>query len=299
MKGDSKTLETKAFLMFITSMFIYGTIGIFRRYIPIGSATLAMLRGITGVIILLGVKLLGRKKTDFSAIKRNGFPLVISGFFIGANWLALFEAYNHTSVAIATLCYYMAPVFVIIVSPFILKEKLSVQKVVCVGVSLVGMLLISGVLKPQAEETSFLGIFLALVAAVLYTCVILVNKSIHNIDSYDKTILQLAASAVILVPYVLFKEKPDFSGLSVQTFIMIAIVGIVHTGIAYALYFGSIEHLPTQRVAVFSYIDPIVAVILSNFLLAERMGAMEIAGTLCILCAAIGSEIKIQGKKFT
>lgn len=287
-------METKAFLMFVVSMIIYGTIGVFRRYIPLGSATTAMFRGVIGVIILLMVKFMLRKKSDLQAIKNNALPLVISGFFIGANWLALFEAYNYTTVAIATLCYYMAPVFVIIVSPVVLKEKLTLQKVICVCVSLTGMLLISGVLKQNNEGSSFWGIILALIAAVLYACVIFINKKIHNIGSYDKTVIQLASSAVILVPYVIFKEKPVLEGLSFQVCIMIAIVGIVHTGIAYALYFGSMEHLSTQKVAVFSYIDPIVAVVLSNFILAEKMGAMEIAGTLCILCAAIGSEIKSQ-----
>lgn len=293
---NSKKEETKAFIMFLTAMVIYGTIGIFRRFIPLGSATLAMLRGIIGVTVLIIVKLLLKQKPDFSAIKNNALPLVISGFFIGINWLTLFEAYSYTSVAIATLCYYMAPVFTIIVSPFLLKEKLSLHKILCVIIALTGMILISGVFKNEKEASSFTGIALALISAVLYACVILTNKKITGINSYDKTIIQLAASAIILLPYVLIKEKPDFSTLHFSSIIMILIVGIVHTGIAYAFYFGSLEHMAAQKVAIFSYVDPIVAVLLSNFLLSEKMGALEIIGTACILCAAVGSEIKFTKK---
>lgn len=291
-KSNISNNDAKYFFMFLTSMIMYGTIGIFRRFIPVESATLAMLRGIIGVSVLIFVKLILRQKPDFSAIKKNVIPLVISGFFIGINWLTLFEAYNYTSVAIATLCYYMAPVFTIIVSPFLLKEKLNLHKIICILIALVGMILISGVFKGEKQPSSFIGIALALVSAILYSCVILTNKKITGINPYDKTIIQLAASAVILLPYVLLKEKPVFSTLQVSPIIMILIVGIIHTGLAYAFYFGSLEHLAAQKVAIFSYIDPIVAVLLSTLLLGESMGALEIAGTICVLCAAIGSEIK-------
>lgn len=277
-------------------MLIYGTIGIFRRFIPLESATLAMLRGIIGVCVLYLTKLILRKKTDFFAIKKNLLPLAVSGAFIGINWLTLFEAYNYTSVAIATLCYYMAPVFIIIVSPFLLKEKLSLPKILCVILALIGMMLISGVFSAGSENNSFKGIALALISAVLYACVILLNKKIHNINPYDKTIIQLAASAAVLLPYVIIKDKPDFLTLHSNAIIMILIVGIIHTGIAYALYFASLENLAAQKAALFSYIDPIVAVLLSNFLLGEKMGGLEIAGTICVLFATIASEIKLPSK---
>ena len=90
-----------------------------------------MTRGYIGAAFLLVIMLLTGKKPDLKAIKNNLLPLVLSGAAIGVNWILLFEAYNYTSVAVATLCYYMQPVMLIILTPFLLKEKLSKAKIIC------------------------------------------------------------------------------------------------------------------------------------------------------------------------
>lgn len=111
---------------YILAMSIFGTIGIFRRYIPLPSSVLALARGTIGTIFLLFLLLvIKRQRLSAEAISRNFKFLVISGALIGFNWILLFEAYQYTTVATATLCYYMAPVLVIMASPFFFQEKLT------------------------------------------------------------------------------------------------------------------------------------------------------------------------------
>jgi len=98
-----------AYLKNILSMFIFGTIGIFRRYLPLPSSLVAMVRGAIGMAFLLAVMALIRRKLDVAAIRKNFLRLCLSGACLGINWILLFEAYNYTSVATATLCYYLAP----------------------------------------------------------------------------------------------------------------------------------------------------------------------------------------------
>lgn len=284
--------ETNAKVSLILAMVIFGTIGIFRKYIPLPSGIVACARGILGVAFLLIFIKLKKIKMDKNSIKAHLTILLVSGGFIGLNWVLLFESYRYTSVAVATLCYYMAPIFVMIVSPFLLKEKLTVKKVLCVIVALIGMVFVSGVIDGGIKDVSELkGILFGLGAAALYASVVMMNQKLGKVPTYDKTIIQLGAAAVVLIPYIFLVE--DLSAITVTPLIliMLLIVGVVHTGIAYALYFGSMNGLKAQTVALFSYIDPIVAIILSAMFLKEPMTIYSGIGAVLVLGATMISEI--------
>ena len=281
----------------ITAMVTFGTIGVFVRYIPLPSSIIALVRGVLATIFLLTVMAAGKRRPDRMAIRRNLALLVISGGMIGFNWILLFEAYNYTSVAVATLCYYLAPVFVIIASPFVLGEKLTMRKTLCVISALAGMVMVSGVIQNyvsggNAEDLNLTGVLLGIGAGALYATIILMNKKLKNISSYDTTVMQLAAASIVLVPYCLLTVDIGSLEVTPGSAVLLVIVGIVHTGIAYVLYFGSIKELPAQTVAIFSYIDPILAVLLSAFLLKESMDMLSISGAILILGSTFVSEMK-------
>lgn len=288
------TSQNKARFTMILAMLIFGTIGIARRYIPLPSSILALVRGTIGSIFLLIVVFCSGKKLSLKAIKANLVLLVVSGAFIGANWILLFEAYRYTSVATATLCYYLAPVFVILTAPLILKEKMTVRKLICAAIALMGMVFVSGVIGTGLNLSEMKGILFGIGAAILYACVVLMNQKIKNIRAYDKTIMQLGTAAITLLPYTLLTE--DFSGivLTKETVMLVLVVGILHTGIAYALYFGSMSSLSAQTVALFSYIDPVMAILLSALVLREPMGITGALGAVMILGSTLVSEIQIK-----
>lgn len=289
----------KSKLMIISSMVIFGTIGVFRKYIPLSSELIAMIRGIIGSLFLILVLKIKKEMINWQAIKDNLLLIFISGGLLGFNWILLFEAYQCTSVATATLCYYMAPIFVILVSPFIFKERLTIKKIGCVLVSLIGMIFVSGVLNTGfsgIQETT--GILFGLIAALFYASVVIINKKIINIDAIDRTVMQLSTAAVILLPYNFITGQFTDVSLTLNVFIILLFVGIVHTGIAYALYFGSIKDLKAQTAALFSYIDPIVAIWLSALVLHENVGISEIIGAVLVLGATIISELTdMKGEK--
>ena len=290
--------NTKAKLSLILSMFIFGTIGIFRKYVPLSSGLLAISRGYIGALFLIFlIVVIKKNKISFKAIKNNLFLLCLSGVFIGINWILLFESYQYTSVATATLCYYMAPVFVIVASPFLFKEKITLKKVICVIVALVGMVLVSGIIETGFTGIGELkGILLGLGAAAFYASVIVLNKKIENVPIYDKTTVQLASAATVLVPYSIFVEDNSSVEITPIVIIMLLVVGVVHTGFTYALYFGTIEKLNTQTVALFSYIDPIVAIILSAVILSEKMSIFGAIGAVLILGSTMISELTFKKK---
>ena len=276
----------------ITAMTIFGTIGLFVRWIPLPSAMIALARGVIGMLFLIVVMAVRKTPLSRQALRKNFFWLLISGGLLGFNWILLFESYRYTSVAIGTLCYYMAPILIILASPVILREKLTVKKVLCVLASLGGMVCISGVLSegvPSAGELK--GILLGLIAAVLYAAIVLCNKQIHEISAYEKTIFQLGISVLAMIPYCVLTVSPDTLTFSPRVVFLLILVGILNTGVTYYLYFGSMEYLSGQSVAVISYIDPVIAVLLSVLILREPMHLTEGIGAVLILGAAVTSEL--------
>ena len=283
--------QNGARLKLLLSMSIFGTIGIFRNYINMPSSFIAMSRGLIGMLFLLLLILVFKKsKICIESIKKNICILLISGICIGVNWILLFEAYRYTTVSTATLCYYMAPVFVILLSPFVFKERFTLKKAICTLCAILGMLIISGIFGNASA--SLTGVFLGLGAAVLYASVIMMNKFIKDIRDEEKTLVQLGAAGISLIPYVLLTEPLEFiSEASSTSVILLIVVGVLHTGVAYSMYFGSIDKLNVQTVAIFGYIDPVVALVLSALILHEAFTWVHLIGSLLILGAAFISEI--------
>ena len=279
----------------VVSMLIFGTIGLFVKNIGFPSSFIALARAFIGSVFIAVFMLVSRHKVDWPAVKKNLKILVPSGIAIGFNWIALFEAYRFTGVAVGTLCYYMAPVILIMVSPILLKEKLTVVKVISVIAAIAGEVLISGVLSGTVRSAK--GIALGLTAAVLYASVVLMNKFVRDLSPVETTLIQMMSAAIVMVPYVLITENVGEFVFDRKSVVVTIIVGIIHTGIVYMLYFASMQKIPAQTTAVFSYIDPVTAIILSAVVLHEEFTAVQLAGTVLILGATLFNELAPNLKK--
>ncbi len=277
-------------LQMLFSMTLFGTIGLFVRAIPLPSSAVAVIRGFVGAVFLFAFTYLRGKKISLAAIKKNFALLCLSGAAIGVNWILLFEAYRYTSVATATICYYLAPVFLVLTAPLTLGEKLTAKKLVCVALSLLGTAFLSG----GADGASLRGIACGCGAAVFYASVMTLNKKLKDISAADRTLVQLAAAGLCLLPYVLLTENVGEWSLTALQLVLLLFVGVVHTGYTYALYFGAIETLPTQTVALYSYLDPLVAVLLSALVLREPFTVQSAVGAVLVLGSTLWNELSFK-----
>ena len=291
-RQKSGQTDKNAKFRLMTAMFIFGTIGIFVRNIPLPSSVIALARGVIGTLFLIIFTKIRKIKISYTEIKNNLSILCLSGMLIGIHWIFLFEAYRNTTVAVATLCYYLAPVFVIIASPFVLKEKLTFKQIVCIGVALIGMIFVSGIFeKGGTENLQLKGIFFGIGAAIIYAVVILLNKHLKKISSYTMTIMQLGIAAAVLAPYTLLTQNTGSLTFNFTTLILLGIIGIINTGITYPLYFSAIQELKAHTIAIFSYIDPIVAILLSTLILREKPDVFTVIGGIMILGSTLISEL--------
>ena len=272
-------------------MAVFGTLGPFVRRISVSSGELALYRAVLAIGLISIYLLVTKQKIPFRSIKKEIPLLLLSGAAMGFNWILLFEAYKYTTVSIATLSYYFAPVIVMVTSPLFFKEKITVKQWICFVMSTLGILLITGIGDVSAGSNSLLGIVFGLGAACLYAAVILLNKFIKGAEGIHRTILQFAAAALVLIPYVGMTSGVTISSLNRTGWICLLIVGLFHTGINYCLYFSSLKELPGQKAAILSYIDPLVAVLVSVLILGEKLTLMQAAGGALILGFTLWNEI--------
>ena len=276
--------------MFIISMAIFGTIGIFVRNIPVSSGELALYRAVMAALLLGAFLLVTGQKIPFGKIKKESPLLLASGVAMGINWILLFEAYKYTSVSVATLSYYFAPVIVTAVCPFLFKEKLTGKQILCFVMSTLGLVLITGI-GTSGSGKDIVGILFGLGAACFYATVILLNKFIKNVEGIHRTFMQFISAIIVLLPYVLFTGGFTLGSLDGKGWINLLIIGLIHTGVTYCMYFSSLKELPGQKAAILSYIDPLVAVLISVTVLNEAMTVMQIIGGVLILGFTLLNEI--------
>lgn len=284
--------------MYLASLLIVGTIGALRRSIPLSSGLLAFCRGLIGALSLALCAALSRKKHFQKLPGKQFLLLALSGAVLGINWMLLFEAYRYTTVAIATLCYYMEPILLLLIAPVLFGERLTTRKACCAGAALIGMLLVSGVSRTGWSDTQLRGVAFGLSAAVFYTLVVILNKKLPGVDVYEKTVLQLTFAALVLLPYLMMTEHFGAVTLSLSLIWRLLLIGVVYTGLVYALYFGSMDGLRAQTIALLGYLDPVVALLVSALYLHEPMTLREALGALLILGASLISEGTERKQKY-
>lgn len=294
-------IVTRSRVLIGLSMAIFGTIGLFVRGIDLPSSETALFRAVLAVLAIGLFLLATGQRLHFKDMGKELLLLAASGIAMGFNWILLFEAYKYTTISMATLSYYAAPILITLASTFIFREPLTRVKTLCFIMSTAGILLITLKGSDAADTSSagvmsgmgtdHIGILFGLGAAVLYASVVLLNKLIRNVDGIQRTFLQFVAAVVTLFPYVMLTGGIHFGGLNRTGWILLLIVGLLHTGVAYCMYFSSLQHVPGQEAAVLSYIDPLLAVILSVLVLHEPMNGWQLLGGAMILGFTLLNEL--------
>lgn len=277
--------------MIVISMAIFGTIGLFVRNISMSSGEIALYRAVLAAVLIGIFLLVTRQKLPLKAMKKELPLLLLSGVAMGFNWILLFEAYKYTTISVATLSYYFAPVIVTVACPILFKEKMGKKQWLCFAMSTLGIVLITGLGDLSGGKQHMIGILLALGAACLYATVVLLNKFIKNVEGLHRTLLQFVAAILVLVPYVLFTGGTNIVTLDGIGWGCLLTVGLIHTGVAYCMYFSALRDVTGQKAAILSYIDPLVAVLVSVVVLREPITWMQILGGVLILGFTLWNEI--------
>jgi drug/metabolite transporter (DMT)-like permease len=267
-------------------MVIWGSLGVFTRAIPLSALSLAFLRA----LIALPVLLIGMKKprgVKWPHLK----PYVFSGVLLGFGWLTLFYGYKHTSISSAVIVYNMCPVYVMILAPLVLKETISKVQVAVILASLLGLILIVG--HDLSEGYGYLGLALSALSGLFYAVIVLINRGIKNrLDTQTATFVQVFTAMLVLLPFVLTDGNIfTVARLDVRAIAFTILLGVLHTGVAYTLFFSVYAHMKSVEIVSYSYLEPLFGILFSMIFTGERLMLLQIIGGLLILGSTFAGEM--------
>lgn len=279
---EAKTLK------YLTAVIIYGTIGYFLHFINCSSEFVVMCRGLIGSLFIFVVMLLTHNLPNIKSIKNNLLMLILSGASLGLNWIFLFAGYRY-AVSLTSLFNYLAPILVVIITTLFMKEKLNKKQIICIVVAFVGILMVSGLFDGQISGDYHCFLYGSL-AAICFVILVLCNRKIKNIKPLDKTVVQLFVSFLTVLPVVLFKHDIP-TNLDRNSILLILMLGIVHTGIAYIFYFNSIDTLPAHKIAILGYVEPVLSILIGTIVFKENITVFVGIGAILILGSALYNEV--------
>ena len=283
--------RSKSLIFFIASMVIFGTNGLIVANISLGSAEIVLMRTFLGSLFLLAVVLV-KRSFSFADLKADLVPATMGGAALGLNWVLLFSAYRSAGVGLSTLTYYCGPIIVLALSPVLFKEKLTWNKLLAIAAVAVGMFCITGDIEPGSDVQT--GILFGGGAALLYASLIVANKRVKRLSGLNCAMYELIVAFFVVLIYLLASNVKLPVIPAAEDIVWVLAIGLVNTGLAYYLYFSSLQKLPGQTVALVCYIDPLTALLVSGAFLGEKLLGVQIAGAVLILGGACLGELKFK-----
>lgn len=272
-------------------MVIFGTNGLIVANISLGSAEIVLMRTFLGSLFLLAIVLV-KRSFSFADLKADLIPATIGGAALGLNWVLLFSAYRSAGVGLSTLTYYCGPIIVLALSPVLFREKLTWNKLLAIAAVAVGMFCITGDIEPGSDVQT--GILFGGGAALLYASLIVANKRVKRLSGLNCAMYELIVAFFVVLIYLLASNVKLPVIPAAEDIVWVLAIGLVNTGLAYYLYFSSLQKLPGQTVALVCYIDPLTALLVSVAFLGEKLLGVQIAGAVLILGGACLGELKFK-----
>ena len=283
--------RSKSLIFFIASMVIFGTNGLLVANISLGSAEIVLMRTFLGSLFLLAVVLV-KRSFSFADLKADLVPATMGGAALGLNWVLLFSAYRSAGVGLSTLTYYCGPIIVLALSPVLFREKLTWNKLLAIAAVAVGMFCITGDIEPGSDVQT--GILFGGGAALLYASLIVANKRVKRLSGLNCAMYELIVAFFVVLIYLVASNVKLPVIPAAEDIVWVLVIGLVNTGLAYYLYFSSLQKLPGQTVALVCYIDPLTALLVSGAFLGEKLLGVQIAGAVLILGGACLGELKFK-----
>lgn len=286
---DERQNEKKLKLELVAAMLIFGSIGVFVKQISLPGAVIVQWRCLIGTVVLLALFLSRKEKIDWKAVRGSLPALLAAGIALAGSWTALFEAYQYTTVGMATMLYYCAPIAVFFLSAMLFQEKPGKRQFAGILAAAVGMVIIN--IAGLQSGLSGKGLVCGMASALMYAMLMISSRFVRGVPGLVSTWIQLVVAGILMSLYALAATGRVIQLPPAADVPFILLVGIVHTGIGCGLYFTAIQRLEGQTVSILSYIDPASALVFAFLFLHETLPLFQAAGALLIFGGALYSQL--------
>ena len=175
-----------------------------------------------------------------------------------------------------------------LLSPIFFNEKLTKEK--CIGAAIVflGVILLNGDIRGGSTKTY--GLFCGFMSGIMYAATVILNKKVRKASGMENTTCQLVSSFFLVFIFMMCTTGIHIEIKGVE-WIPVLWIGLLNTGLSCFFYYSTITKLPMSTVAIFSYLDPVSAVILSVIVLSERLTLIQVIGVILVIGGAAFSQL--------
>ncbi len=275
--------KTRALWQVHLAVLILGLAGLFGRLTTLSVFILILGRTLFSSLSLFGL-LKYQKQSLRLKDKKDYIYLALVGIILCAHWLSFFHSINVSTVAIGLLTFSSFPIFVILIEPYLFKEKLHLGDLIPISVALFGIILII----PSFDLNSHLtqGALWGLVSSVTYAAFSLGNKKITSkypgplISFYE----QLTVFVVLIPSYFILKPK-----FTTQDIFLIILMGTFFTAFAHTLIISALKHIKAKTSSMIFCLEPLYSILAAAYVLHELPSPKTIIGGVIVLGAVFYS----------
>ena len=278
------------FLVFLSGCF-WGITGIFVRILGeygFNSVQVACMRSISAPLILAIFSLI--KNRSFPKLKLRDIPVfigsgIISVFLTG---MFYFAAIERASVSVACILMYTAPIFVIFFSFFIFKEKIGAKKSVATLIAFLGCVLVSGFFGSE-QKISTAALLFGIGSGISYALYSIFSKIAINkgYSSFDITFFSFVAAGIMSLFFCDFNSLVSAASQHKELLDYYPLTGLVASVVPYLLYTLGLSGLESGTAAVISCSEPMVACLVSVFILSEPITGFGLLGIALIMISVV------------
>lgn len=259
----------------------WGSNGVIVNWVSLNSYVIAFFRVLFASLTLLPLVLLtqGRKLVEAARAWRSMLAL---GVMLSLGWGFLFQSMKLIAIANAVLLNYLAPIFVALLAPIFLRERIEKITIMALTTSMVGMILISSPQSLQADSLNLAGVAFGLFAGLVYAVfIILSKKAVANFSSHAVALCAYSAAIICLSPSL---KDLDLS-IDPASWILLLVLGVFNTGFAVTLYLNGLRLIKAQKAVIFTYLEPVSAVVFGFLFLSQQPTPLMLIGGFLILLA--------------
>lgn len=267
---------------------LLGTIGLFLERAGAHPLTAVWFRSLFGLLALSGWMLATRRVNELRLAPRALGAALAAGTLMVTSWALFFAALEHTGIALATVVVHVQPFWVMLLGVLLLHEHVTLRQGLAAGVALLGLALASGLAAAAdvaAGAGTAIGVVLCLASSLCYAGVTLFARRAHGASPLVLAWWQCAVGTVALVWWPFVHGWPAGAAWG-----WLAGLGVVHTGLAYVLWYGGVVRLSAGRLAALQFVYPATAVLVDALVYGRRLDALQWAGVLLMAVGLVAAR---------
>lgn len=207
---------------------------------------------------------------------------------IGIHQIVWISSVQYNGAAVATVIIYTSPAIVAILATRFLRERMTRSKLIALGLTIAGCVLVAKAYDPQQVQFNMIGIAAGIGSAFTFATYSLIGRFVtRKYSAWTCLFYAFLFGFVFLLPVTLFFGNPIPTYLALDGWATLAFLALVPTLGGFATYTIGLSHLPASVASILAAFEPVTTAIVSYFVFGEKLDALQLVGAASILWSVV------------